>query len=147
MIRLQIRMEYVTTGHHRNEQRMMVRHGSEGRVRWRRGPVQAWCPHLQIPERAWHRTPRLLLRSCLQFNVANLANVHTHNRIFSTHSIQFDTFNYPATYVNTQAMLLLYASATSCVLDSGGGVSHTVPIYEGYALPRATSALPLLAAT
>ncbi|XP_030381702.1 actin-85C-like [Scaptodrosophila lebanonensis] len=53
--------------------------------------------------------------------------------------VMFEQFQTPALYVAIQAVLALYASGrtTGLVLDMGDGVSHAVPIYEGYALPHA----------
>jgi len=59
--------------------------------------------------------------------------------------ILFETFNVPTFYVSIQAVLSLYASGrtTVIVLDSGDGVTHTVPIYEGYNLPHAIMRIDL----
>merc|ERR1719150_3659933 len=57
----------------------------------------------------------------------------------------FETFNTPSFYVAVQAVLSLYSSGrtTGIVLDCGDGVSHTVPIFEGYCLPHAVGRLDL----
>jgi len=51
----------------------------------------------------------------------------------------FETFEVPNFYISIQAVLSLYASGrtTGIVVDSGDGVTHTVPIYDGYSLPHA----------
>lgn len=59
--------------------------------------------------------------------------------------ILFEKFTVPAFYVAIQAVLSLYASGrtTGIVLDSGDGVTHTVPVYEGYALPHSVLRIDL----
>ncbi|KAJ1964783.1 centractin- actin- protein of the dynactin complex, partial [Dimargaris xerosporica] len=53
--------------------------------------------------------------------------------------IFFETFNVPAFYTSIQAVLSLYSSGrtTGIVLDSGDGVTHAVPVFEGFAMPHA----------
>ncbi|OII78194.1 actin family protein [Cryptosporidium andersoni] len=50
--------------------------------------------------------------------------------------IFFETYRVPALFISTQAVLSLYSSGrtTGIVLDSGDGVTHAVPIYQGFAL-------------
>jgi centractin len=53
--------------------------------------------------------------------------------------IFFETFGAPALFISWQAILSLYATGrtTGVVLDCGDGVTHAVPVFEGFALPHA----------
>ena len=59
--------------------------------------------------------------------------------------LMFETFQAPALYLKVQAALALMASGrvTGCALDSGDGVSHAVPVYEGYVVEHAVQRLDL----
>jgi actin len=48
--------------------------------------------------------------------------------------VMFETHNVQGLYIAIQAVLSLYSQGrtTGIVCDSGDGVSHTVPVYEGF---------------
>jgi actin beta/gamma 1 len=54
-------------------------------------------------------------------------------------SLMFETFQVQGLYVAIQAVLSLYSNGrtTGLVVDSGDGVTHTVPVYEGFSIPHA----------
>jgi len=70
-----------------------------------------------------------------------------------TAEIMFETFNVPGLYIAVQAVLALAASWTSkqvtertltgTVVDSGDGVTHVIPVAEGYVIGSSIKHIPL----
>ncbi|EFC45593.1 hypothetical protein NAEGRDRAFT_32902 [Naegleria gruberi] len=59
--------------------------------------------------------------------------------------VLFDAMELPSVYIANQAVTTLFGcdKVNGLVLESGHGSSHTVPVYEGYALSHATESLDL----
>jgi len=59
--------------------------------------------------------------------------------------IMFETFNIQRLYVAIQAVMSLYSAGrtTGLVVDAGDGVSHTVPVYEGFSVPHAVKKMDI----
>jgi len=78
------------------------------------------------------------------------------NREF-TAEVMFETFNVPGLYIAVQAVLALAASWTSkqvtertltgTVVDSGDGVTHVIPVAEGYVIGSSIKSMPLAGRT
>ncbi|RXK35134.1 actin binding protein [Tremella mesenterica] len=71
----------------------------------------------------------------------------------NTAEIMFESFNVQGLYIAVQAVLALAASWTSSkvnertltgvVIDSGDGVTHTIPVAEGYVIGSSIKAIPI----
>ncbi len=70
----------------------------------------------------------------------------------STAEIFFETFNVPGLYIGVQAVLALAASwvkkntertLTGTVIDSGDGVTHVIPVADGYVIGSCIRHIPL----
>lgn len=57
----------------------------------------------------------------------------------------FEVFSVPCLYLCLDGVLSLFSSGrtSGIVLDSGEGVTNTVPIFEGYAIPHAIERIEL----
>ena len=98
-------------------------------------------------EKLWHHTMYDLLRIAPEEHPVLLtdAPMNPKKNREKTIEMMFEKFKVPSTYISIQAILSLYASGrtTGLVLDSGDGVTHAVPVFEGYCVPKAIVRLDL----
>ena len=101
------------------------------------GLVQNW----DDMEKVWHHT--LFNELCVSPEdyavLMTEAPLNSRENKEKLTEIMFEVFSIPQLQVIIQGVCALYASGrtTGVVMDSGDGITHTVPIYEGFAIPHA----------
>ena len=108
------------------------------------GKIESWDDMTRV----WHHT----FYTCLRVNPSEItgcllteAPLQPKENREEMATIMFETFQVPALYVAIQAVMSLYAAGrtTGLVVDSGDGVSHTVPVFEGFSIPHAISRMDI----
>lgn len=108
------------------------------------GIVSSW----EDMERVWHHTfyneLRVSPEECVGVLLTEAPRNPKANREKMV-SIMFETFAVKNVYVALQAVMSLYAAGrtTGLVCDSGDGVSHTIPVFEGYSIPHAVEKMEI----
>uniref|UniRef100_A0A6S8BJF3 Actin-related protein 3 n=1 Tax=Aureoumbra lagunensis TaxID=44058 RepID=A0A6S8BJF3_9STRA len=117
----------------------------------RHGLVENW----DNMERLWQRCMFEYLRCEPEEHYFLLTEppLNTPENREATAEIMFETFNVPGLYIAVQAVLALAASWTSksvtertltgTVIDSGDGVTHVIPVAEGYVIGSCIKHIPL----
>ncbi|KAH8085568.1 hypothetical protein JL720_7555 [Aureococcus anophagefferens] len=117
----------------------------------RHGMVENW----DNMERLWQRCMFKYLRCEPEEHHVLLTEppLNTPENRELTAEIMFETFNVPGLYIAVQAVLALAASwtkknvkertLTGTVIDSGDGVTHVIPVAEGYVIGSCIKHIPL----
>jgi actin-related protein 3 len=117
----------------------------------RHGIVEDW----DLMERFWEQSIFKYLRAEPEDHYFLLTEppLNTPENREYTAEIMFESFNVPGLYIAVQAVLALAASWTSrnvgertltgIVIDSGDGVTHVIPVAEGYVIGSCIKHIPI----
>lgn len=117
----------------------------------RHGIIEDW----DLMERYWEQAIFKYLRAEPEDHYFLLTEppLNTPENREYTAEIMFESFNVPGLYIAVQAVLALAASWTSrsvndrtltgTVIDSGDGVTHVIPVAEGYVIGSAIKHIPI----
>jgi len=102
------------------------------------GIVKDWVDACHVWDYAFYEKLRIAPRDCkILLTEPPLNPMKNREKMLET---MFGTYGFKGVYVAIQAILSLYAQAltSGVVVDSGDGVTHIVPVYEGYSLETQT---------
>ena len=99
------------------------------------GVIKHWDEMVELWRYTWDKI-KVEPKECKILLTEAPANPKENRRKMLEH--MFETFGFQALHVSIQAMLVLYAQGllTGVVVDSGDGVTHVVPVYEGFVPPH-----------
>jgi actin-related protein 2 len=102
------------------------------------GIVKDWNDIEHIWDYTFSEKLRVNTRDCKILLTEPPLNPHK-NRALMLQKM-FEKYQFQGVYVAIQAILTLYAQGllTGVVMDSGDGVTHIVPVFEGFSLPHLT---------
>lgn len=118
----------------------------------RHGIIENW----DLMEKVWQRSIYKYLKCDPEEHYMLLTEppLNTPENREYTAEVMFETFNVPGLYIAVQAVLALAASwvkvkdksqrtLTGTVIDSGDGVTHVVPVADGYVIGSCIKHIPL----
>ena len=105
------------------------------------GAIQNWQDMHEVWRHTFHDQLRVDPREC-KILLTDPPQNPKRNRQKMMETM-FETWGFDGVYIQVQAVLTLYAQGllTGLVLDSGDGVTHVVPVIDGYSFPHLTRRL------
>jgi actin-related protein 2 len=116
-----------------------VRHALKINYPLANGQVVDWIDIEHIWDYTFNERLKINPKECKILLTEPPLNPHKNRELMI--SRMFEKYGFKGVYIAIQAILTLYAQGllTGVVVDSGDGVTHIVPVYEGFSLPHNTA--------